>query len=212
MSAKKGFLRFIFLLLCCCLISPLAQAPPTGAPAAGEHRATEKIVIVLAMHGEPPTDFPKDEFATFFALHARRAFAGAGGEDLNQRYADLDAKMRRWPRTAENDPFYAGSQEMAVHFRRATGYEVIVGFNQFCAPSVEEALEEAVAQKAGRIIVITPMMTPGGRHSTTEIPTAIKRAQQRHPDVPIEYAWPFDLSEVAEFLAHRIQQMNIETK
>ncbi len=105
----------------------------------------------------------------------------------------------------------AGSQEMAVHFSRATGYEVIVGFNQFCAPSVEEALEETVTQKAGRIIVITPMMTPGSRHSTTGIPTAIKRAQKRHPDVPIEYAWPFDLSEVAEFLAQRIQPMNIET-
>ncbi len=162
----------------------------------------EKVFIVLAMHGVPPNDFPKHEMMELFGLHAQLEHTdGPERAVLERRHAELDAKVRAWPRTAENDPFYVGSQDLATHLSRATGHEVIVGFNEFCAPNLDEALNQAIARRADKIVVITPMMTPGGEHSEVDIPAAIWRAQERHPTIDILYAWPFEASEVAQFLA-----------
>ncbi len=210
MSGQKVCLNPVLFLLACSWTSVLGQAPAGEVSPAGSPLGNEKTVIVLVMHGEPPKDFPKDEFADFFSLQAQLELGGTLGVKLHQHYADLDAKMRAWPRTAENDPFYAGSQEMARHLREATGYEVIVGFNEFCAPTLDEALEEAVARKPEKVIVITPMMTPGGGHSEIEIPAAVRRAREWSPGIPIVYAWPFHLSEVARFLAERIDRASEE--
>lgn len=164
-----------------------------------------KLIIVLAMHGAMPNDFPDSEKAELFRLDAQ--IEGASGEkqaELEYRYAELNAKMRNWPRTSKNDPFYAGSMELASHLSKVTGLEVIIGFNQFCAPDLDEALDIAIARGAEKVIVVTPMMTRGGEHSGVDIPKAIKRAQARHPKIPIIYAWPFEVSEVAKFLASQI--------
>lgn len=165
----------------------------------------DKIMIVLAMHGAPPNDFPRHEMAELFGLHARLEHA-AGPERtaLERRHAELDAKVRAWLRTAQNDPYHAGSQDLAAYLNRATGHEVIVGFNEFCAPDLDEALDQAIALGADKVIVVTPMMTPGGEHSEVDIPQAIRRAQTQHPEIPIVYAWPFQAPEVAQFLATQI--------
>jgi sirohydrochlorin cobaltochelatase len=55
------------------------------------------------------------------------------------------------------------------------------------------------------------MLTPGGIHAEIQIPALVREAQDRHPGVSIRYAWPFDLSEVAQFLAKRIHQESQET-
>jgi sirohydrochlorin cobaltochelatase len=81
---------------------------------------------------------------------------------------------------------------------------VLVGFNEFCAPSLDDALEQAIAQGAEKVVVVTPMMTRGGEHAQRDIPAAIQRVQERHPRVPIVYAWPFASVDVASFLAARI--------
>lgn len=165
-----------------------------------------KTVIVLAMHGAPPRDFPKRELAEFFSLHSR--FAHTGGKEeqaLEQRYRELETRIRAWPRTAANDPFYSGSQHLAANLRKSLGLEVIVGFNEFCAPALNEALDRAVDGGAGRVVVVTPMMTPGGEHSEKDIPNSLSRARVRHPEVEFCYVWPFDSEDVAEFLAAQIK-------
>lgn len=165
-----------------------------------------KTMIVLAMHGAPPNDFPRQETAELFGLHFRLKYAAEGPERaaLERRHAELDAKMRAWPRSSQNDPFYAASQELATHLSEVTGHQVVVGFSEFCAPGLDDALDEAVAWGAERIVVTTPMLTPGGEHAQTDIPAAIRRAQKRHPGVLVHYAWPFDVAEVARFLATRV--------
>jgi sirohydrochlorin cobaltochelatase len=160
-----------------------------------------KAVIVLAMHGAPPLDFPEQELAEFYNLHARLARTfGAGETAAHRRSAELEAKIRTWPRTPKNDPFFAGSQELAVQLRRASGRKVVLGFNEFCAPSLDEALDQAAEQGAEKIIVVTPMMTRGGEHAEKDIPEAVEQARSRHPKEKFIYAWPFPVSEVAEFL------------
>jgi sirohydrochlorin cobaltochelatase len=162
-------------------------------------------VVVLAMHGAPALDFPKDELAEFFALHARVGHGGAGPGHLKARCDELEAKMRRWPRTGDNDPFYAGSVELAGQLRRESGLDVILGFNEFCSPSLAGALDQA-APTAQKILVITPMMTRGGEHSAVDIPEAIRAARDRHPGKEFVYIWPFPTKDIARFLAGQISR------
>lgn len=167
----------------------------------------DKITIVLAMHGVPPHDFSRPELLELLGWHARLTHAdGLERAALESRHADLDAKVRAWPRTAENDPFYVGSLDLAAHLRQATSQDVIVGFNEFCAPSLDEALDQAAARGATQVVVVTPMVTPGGEHSEMDIPAAIRRAQERHPGNSFSYAWPFDPAAVAQFLAAQVAQ------
>ncbi len=164
-------------------------------------------VILLAMHGMPPNDFPKNEMAEFFELRGTLKRSGGVSPDLIRRHDELDLKMRRWPRAPQNDPFYTGSQELANHLGRETGRKVVVGFNEFCGPGMEEALDKAVAAAgpAGKVVVVTPMMTRGGEHAKADIPAAIRKAQQKHPKAEIVYAWPFEFSAVARFLASQVE-------
>jgi sirohydrochlorin cobaltochelatase len=164
-------------------------------------------VLVLAMHGAPPNDFPRGQVAEFFGLHGRLDHApGPERVWLQRRHDELEAEMRAWPRRAENDPFWAASLELAAHLRETTGQEVMVGFNEFCAPSLDEALDQAVEAGAEQVTVVTPMMTRGGEHSEVDIPAAVRRAQARHADVSFRYVWPFDTKEVAQFLAAQIEK------
>jgi len=167
------------------------------------------LTILLAMHGSPPNDFPPNETVELFNLHARLEHTSAGlQEALLERYIQLEAKMRAWPRTAENDPFYAGSLELAGHLSRNTENKVILGFNEFCAPSLDEAFDQALETRPEKVVIITPMMTRGGEHSEVDIPAAIQRARERHPETQIVYVWPFDASQVAQFLVSQIAQFN----
>ena len=166
-----------------------------------------KTVIVLAMHGAPPKQVPQREVVELVGLHQALEHVPAFVRAiLERRYRHLDTKIRAWPRTVQNDPFWAGSQELAEHLRSATGSEVIVGFNEFCAPTLDAALDQAASQ-AEQVIVMTPMMTRGGEHSEIEIPDSVKRAQERHPAVSFKYAWPLDISGVASFLAAQIARL-----
>ena len=164
-----------------------------------------KAVIVLAMHGGLPNDFPKQELAEYFNLHSRLAHAvGAENTAVRRRFDELETRIRHWPRTPKNDPYFFGSQELAVALRRASGRKVILGFNEFCAPSLDEALDQAAGQKAEKIIVATPMMTRGGEHAEIDIPAAIRRAEESHPGAKYIYAWPLPVREIAEFLSAQL--------
>jgi len=181
-----------------------------------------KTAIVLAMHGAPPLDFPKDEMAEVMSSQHYDGHGEHGDHQdhtvsdqpetvrdqqvRRQRVARLAAKMRAWPRTADNDPFYAGSHELATHLAASTRCDVVVGFNELCDPTVPAALDKAVAQGAERVVVITPMMTKGGEHSELDISSAVRSAQKRYPGVEIVYAWPFEVTEVAQFLSAQVQR------
>jgi sirohydrochlorin cobaltochelatase len=163
-------------------------------------------VLVLATHGVPPRDFPPAEMAEFFGLHARIEAGGHGMQPaVKERYAVLDARVRAWPRTPGNDPVHAASLDLAARLSREAGLETIVGFNEFCGPSLDEALSAAVAGGAGKVIVVTPMLTRGGEHAERDIPEAIGRARDAHPAVEFIYAWPFEDAAVVRLLADQFR-------
>jgi sirohydrochlorin cobaltochelatase len=167
--------------------------------------------IVLAMHGSPPNDFPRREMAEYFGLRSR--LGHAAGEDAGRsRYEELERKMREWPRTAQNDPYHAASQEMAAQLARTTGHPVTVGFNEFCAPTLQAALDTAAGTGADTVIIVTPMMTRGGEHSEVEIPAEVEGARSRHPGTRFVYVWPFEAADVAGFLAAQISRAMPENR
>jgi sirohydrochlorin cobaltochelatase len=162
--------------------------------------------ILLAMHGATPNDFPEEERVAYFRLRAQLKLSALPDRTAVQTEHDrLDTKIRAWPRTAQNDPFYVGSQALAEALKEASGCPVIVGFNEFCAPDLDQALDQAAALPYHAIIVVTPMMTVGGGHAEGDLPEAIQRAQKRHPDRQIRYAWPFPTAAIARFLAEQIR-------
>ena len=161
-------------------------------------------VIVLVMHGEPPRDFPREALGEYFALHQRAAWAPEEqAQEARRRLEALERRMRTWPRSPDNDPFYAGSVALARALEEAAGLPVLLAFNEFCAPDLPETLDRAAAM-AGRVVVVSPMMTRGGIHAEAEIPRAVEAARARHPSVEFVYAWPYPLDEVAGFLARHL--------
>jgi sirohydrochlorin cobaltochelatase len=159
------------------------------------------------MHGVPPNDFPRQELAEFFKLHSMVEGMGpAVSEEIRARYSILDENVRNWPRNAQNDPFHYASNKLAAKLAEVSGCEVLVGYNEFCAPCIEEALQSAVDKGIGKIIVATTMMTRGGEHAEKDIPAGIEAFTKKHPDVEIVYAWPFAEDQVARFLNDHIAQ------
>jgi len=172
-----------------------------------------KTIIVLAMHGAPPSDFPKHELTEFFRLHSQFEYAeGKPQENHLLRHKELERKIRRWPRTAENDPFHAGSMDLALSLRQASGTDIMLGFNEFCEPSLDEALQAGARSGAERVIVVTPMLTRGGEHAEKDIPAAVERARREHPGIEFIYAWPFPLSEIARFISDHLKKFSVEGK
>ncbi|MCX7975378.1 MAG: CbiX/SirB N-terminal domain-containing protein [Candidatus Aminicenantes bacterium] len=167
----------------------------------------KKIAIVLAMHGGLPQDFPQAKLNEYFqlSLKAEKDCASFTPEE-KRRWQELEREIRNWPRNETNDPFYVGSLKIAQALEALARSKVFLGFNEFCSPSVEEALERASQSEAEIIIVLTPMLTPGGHHAAAEIPKAIEQVKVKYPEKKIIYAWPFEPEEVARFLLEKSQK------
>ena len=166
----------------------------------------EKIIVVI-MHGITPKDFPQEEKREYMKLRAKYHDTEVNSEHAQSvRFHELEAKIRNWPRNQQNDPFFVASEKLGKDLEEVTGSKVLVGFNEFCAPSASHVLTEATHQGAKEVIVTTPMLTRGGHHSEEEIPELIQDAQERHPETTFRYAWPFDSLQIARFLAAHIEK------
>ncbi len=156
-------------------------------------------LVVLVGHGAPPSDFPRELVARLKALEAQRRRARAPMSDEER---ELDRRVRSHPRTPETDPYRAGLEALGRALEAALGeIEVVCAYNEFCGPSLEEAIAAGVGRGAREIVVVPSMLTPGGVHSEEEIPETLQAQREAHPHVSITYRWPFDLDRVARLLA-----------
>ena len=160
----------------------------------------KEIGVVLAGHGAPATDCPPRLVGELMGLEW-------SGNGHGERISQLDSEIRNWPRQAGNDPYKEGLEKLAAVLRPLLPEGMFaIGYNEFCSPSVPEAIEELIRQGAARVLVVPSMMTPGGLHSEVDIPRSIRQMQERHPAVSIEYLWPFDLKQVAALLASQVKK------
>lgn len=166
----------------------------------------QRCAVVLVGHGAPATDCPPQLVGELMSLEWRGDCAPAEAHGLESRLAELDTAIRAWPRTPRNDPYKTGLERLAETLRPLLPTELLaVAYNEFCRPSILEAIEQVIGQGARRVLVAPTMMTPGGIHSERDIPAALQEVRRAHPDVVIEYLWPFDLRQVAELLAAHVR-------
>ncbi|MBI3609135.1 MAG: CbiX/SirB N-terminal domain-containing protein [Nitrospirae bacterium] len=166
---------------------------------------TNKKGVILVGHGAAAKDCPRELVMKLKALEAQRH--RAGGEPSPEEM-ELDARIRRWPRTPLNDPYKTGLESLADHLRVGlNGTALAVAYNEFCIPSLEEAVEGMIAGGIEAIAVIPSMMTPGGVHSEVEIPGIIAKLRFRYSDVTIQYVWPFDMNRVARLLTEHLNRL-----
>ena len=162
--------------------------------------------VILVGHGGIPKDCPQELVTRLKRLEAQRR---AAGTPPSQEEIDLDRRIRRWPRTPATDPYQSGLEAVAARLRpNLDGVLFALAYNEFCAPSLEESVEELIAKGATEITVTTTMFTPGGSHSELEIPEILTRLRQRYPAVTLRYAWPFDLDRVAGLMAEQVKRFS----
>jgi sirohydrochlorin cobaltochelatase len=169
-----------------------------------------ETIVVLAAHGSPATDCPRRKIGMLMALESMQGLTRRFGF-LRARQEALDSEVRNWKRTADNDPYKRGVDDLAERITAQTGHAVIAGYNEFCSPAISRAIDEAVARGAAQVIVATTMTTRGGEHSEIEIREMVDAAQVRHPGVRICYAWPFDPDRVAQLFADEIKKFCLHT-
>ncbi|MGQ0811310.1 MAG: sirohydrochlorin chelatase [Nitrospiraceae bacterium] len=160
--------------------------------------------VILVGHGGIPKDCPQELVMKLKRLESQRR---AAGKPPSEEEIEVDTKIRRWPRTAATDPYQAGLEAVAGQLRtQLDGTLFAVAYNEFCAPTLEESVEELIKKGATHITVTTTMFTPGGSHSEIEIPETLEHLRKQYPDIALRYAWPFDLNLVAKTLAEQIQR------
>ena len=80
------------------------------------------------------------------------------------------------------------------------GHILKTAYNEFCYPAIEDAVDELASENVSKIIIITTMITRGGSHSEKEIPEELHALRSKHPNIDIQYAWPFNMDSFALFL------------
>ncbi|WHZ23726.1 MAG: hypothetical protein OJF47_002838 [Nitrospira sp.] len=162
--------------------------------------------VILVGHGGIPKGCPQELVTKLKRLEAQRR---AVKLPPSPEERELDDRIRRWPRTPETDPYQAGLEAVAARLRADLGSLLFaVAYNEFCAPTLEESVEQLVKQGATHITVATTMFTPGGAHSEIEIPEILEQLRKQHPAVVLRYAWPFDLNLVANILSEQIKRFS----
>ena len=118
--------------------------------------------VILVGHGGIPKDCPQQLVTRLKRLEARRRVAKTSP---TPEEIDLDTKIRRWPRTVETEPYQTGLETIAERLRARLNCALFaVAYNEFCAPTLEESVEDLIERGATEITVTTTMFTPGGSH------------------------------------------------
>ncbi len=160
--------------------------------------------MVLVGHGGVPRDYPRERLATLRGLEARRR---ASGSPPSAEEVALETELRQWPRTAATDPYQAGLERLAAHLRpRLAPARLVLAYNEFCAPTVAEAVRALVAADVRDIVAVPSMFTPGGVHAEVEIPETIRALRSEFPHVCLRYAWPFAGEHLAAFFVDHLQR------
>lgn len=162
--------------------------------------------IILVGHGGIPKGFPAEIVSKLKRLEAQRR---ATGQPMSAEELELDTKIRTWPRTPETDPYQAGLEALGAQMKpMVNGALFTLAYNEFCGPTLQQAVEDLIEEGAQSITVVSTMFTPGGSHSEYEIPEEMEELRKQHPDIILNYAWPYNLTHVSKMLMEHIEQFS----
>lgn len=173
-------------------------------PEGAQDMMNGKKGIILVGHGGIPKDYPGELVTKLKRLEAQRR---AAGQPMSAEELELDTKIRTWPRTPATDPYKAGLEALASHMKpMVNGALFAVAYNEFCGPTLHQAVEDLIRQGAQSITVVSTMFTPGGSHSEYEIPEELAELREKHPGITLTYAWPYNLTQVSSMLMDHINK------
>jgi sirohydrochlorin cobaltochelatase len=153
--------------------------------------------IILVGHGGIPKGYPADLVSKLKRLEAQRR---AAGQPMSAEELELDTKIRTWPRTPETDPYQAGLEALGAQMKpMVNGALFALAYNEFCGPTLQEAVEDLINQGAQTITIVSS-------HSEYEIPEELEELRKQHPDVTLHYAWPYNLTQVSKMLMEHVDQ------
>jgi sirohydrochlorin cobaltochelatase len=165
----------------------------------------QQVIVILAAHGAPATDYSAGRVGMLMAIE----FAGgkAAQKGLLRLWKEkLENEIRNWPRTTANDPYKNAVDELSAALTASTGLEVIAAYNEFCSPTIKEAIDQAAEKGASHIVVIPTMLLRGNQHTEEEISEAVNEGRQHYPKVCIDYAWPFPESHLVDLFSSQINR------
>jgi sirohydrochlorin cobaltochelatase len=166
----------------------------------------KKRAVVLVGHGGLPKDISSQLVDKFMRIHKTRVKTGS---EITKQEIELDQAIRRWQRTPESDPYKTGLEQLAAKLRlNLNNYHVVTAYNEFCYPTINDAIAGLAQENYSNIILVTTMITRGGSHSENEIPEEINELRIKYPDININYAWPFCMNSFAEFIGNHIKSYN----
>ena len=186
------------------LMADTQQSRATDADRERTHGNRACRAVVLVGHGGVPRDYPRQRLMQLRALEARRRLMKA--PPAPEEVA-LDAELRQWPRTPATDPYQAGMKSLAAHLRPLLEpARLVLAYNEFCAPTVAEAVRALAAQGTTDIVAVPSMLTPGGVHAEIDIPEAIDALRAEFPHLSLRYAWPFGGEHLASFFVEHLRR------
>ena len=166
--------------------------------------------VVLAAHGAPPTDYPRSRVGIQMMLeYSPKPLRGL--PPLRRWHDRLVERVTGWPRTRVTDPYKAAVDDLAEGIAERLGMPVVAGYNEFCAPTVGQALEQAISGGATRVLVVPTMLLQGNSHTETEIQAAVEQVRLRHPSLKIEYAWPFSQERMVALFAGQVLEWPVSS-
>jgi sirohydrochlorin cobaltochelatase len=149
--------------------------------------------VILIGHGRTASDTPRELVTEFRSLERQRKETSV---PASPRLLELEGKIRQWPRTPETDPYKFGLETILAE----------AAYNEFCAPSIEEAISTLAGDGIRDIALIPTMFTPGGAHAEKDIPEVIERMRLAYPEVHFRYAWPFPVANIVRLLKDTLAQ------
>jgi sirohydrochlorin cobaltochelatase len=97
-----------------------------------------------------------------------------------------------------------------MHLRQSLApARLALAYNEFCTPTLAEAVRVLVAEGITDIVAVPSMITPGGTHTELEIPESIDELRRELPGVDIHYAWPFAAEHLAAFFVEHLRQFDL---
>jgi sirohydrochlorin cobaltochelatase len=165
---------------------------------------SDSTALVLVGHGAVAKDCPRDLIRQLKALEGKRHSTGAAPTPDELA---LENRIRRWPRTPANDPYGAGCEHLMRLLRPLLPEMILkLAYLEFSSPTLEEVVAELRQTGVTKVLVVPSMMTPGGVHSEVDIPQIVDQLRAAYPEMTLRYAWPFDLTQIAQLMAHHVQQ------
>ena len=186
------------------LMSDVQQSRAPHADTEQPRDKPARRAVVLVGHGGVPRDYPRERLAQLRGLEARRRLTKAlpSTEEVA-----LETELRQWPRTPATDPYQAGLKSLAAHLRPLLeSARLVLAYNEFCAPTVAEAVRALAAEGVTDIVAVPSMFTPGGVHAEIDIPETIDALRAEFPHLSVRYAWPFGGEHLAGFFVEHLRR------